>query len=118
MFEKFAGIFGPALFAASVTLFQSSRAAVLSVILFFVAGAIVLSFVDVEAGEAAARRDPASEFTLHSAGKEHLMAADATAKNQKTILANQAKILGNQKKIVANQAKILANQKAILKRLG
>jgi hypothetical protein len=29
---------------------------VLSVILFFVLGAIVLSFVDVEAGEAAAQR--------------------------------------------------------------
>ena len=53
VFEKFAGIFGPLLFGASVTLFQSSRAAVLSVIVFFVAGAIVLSFVDVEAGEAA-----------------------------------------------------------------
>ena len=53
VFEKFAGIFGPLLFGASVTLFQSSRAAVLSVIFFFVAGAIVLSFVDVEAGEAA-----------------------------------------------------------------
>jgi MFS transporter, UMF1 family len=55
VFEKFAGIFGPALFAASVTLFQSSRAAVLSVIVFFIAGAIVLSFVNVEAGEKAAR---------------------------------------------------------------
>jgi len=54
VFEKFAGIFGPLLFGASVTLFQSSRAAVLSVIAFFIAGAIVLSFVDVEAGEAAA----------------------------------------------------------------
>ena len=53
-----------------------------------------------------------------SAHKEHLMAADATAKNQKAILANQGKIMGNQKKIVANQAKILANQKAILKKLG
>jgi UMF1 family MFS transporter len=56
VFEKFAGIFGPLLFGASVALFQSSRAAVLSVIVFFVAGAIVLSFVDVESGEAAARR--------------------------------------------------------------
>ena len=55
VFEKFAGIFGPALFAASVTVFQSSRAAVLSVIVFFIAGAIVLSFVNVEAGEKAAR---------------------------------------------------------------
>jgi UMF1 family MFS transporter len=55
VFEKFAGIFGPALFAASVTVFQSSRAAVLSVIAFFIAGAIVLSFVNVDAGEKAAR---------------------------------------------------------------
>jgi UMF1 family MFS transporter len=59
VFEKFAGIFGPAVFAASVSLFQSSRAAVLSVILFFVAGAVLLAFVDVEAGEAAARRETA-----------------------------------------------------------
>ena len=35
VFEKFAGIAGPALFAASVTLFDSSRAAVLSVHLVF-----------------------------------------------------------------------------------
>ena len=54
VFEKFAGIFGPLLFGASVTLFRSSRAAVLSIIIFFVAGAIVLAFVDVEAGEATA----------------------------------------------------------------
>jgi len=56
VFEKFAGIAGPALFAASVTLFASSRAAVLSVILFFVLGALVLTRVDVAAGEAQARR--------------------------------------------------------------
>jgi UMF1 family MFS transporter len=52
VFEKFAGVFGPAIFAASVTIFGSSRAAVLSVILFFVAGALVLTRVNVEEGEA------------------------------------------------------------------
>jgi MFS transporter, UMF1 family len=52
VFEKFAGIAGPALFAASVTLFGSSRAAVLSVILFFLAGAAVLTRVNVAEGEA------------------------------------------------------------------
>jgi UMF1 family MFS transporter len=52
VFEKFAGIAGPALFAASVTAFGSSRPAVLSVILFFALGAIVLTRVDVAAGEA------------------------------------------------------------------
>ncbi len=50
-FEKFAGIAGPAMFASSITLFGSSRAAVLSVILFFVAGALVLTRVDVAQGE-------------------------------------------------------------------
>jgi UMF1 family MFS transporter len=60
VFEKFAGIAGPALFAASVTLFASSRAAVLSVILFFVLGALVLTRVDVAAGEAQAQADQAS----------------------------------------------------------
>ena len=54
VFEKFAGVAGPALFAASVTLFSSSRAAVLSVILFFLAGALVLARVDVAKGEAQA----------------------------------------------------------------
>jgi UMF1 family MFS transporter len=55
--EKFAGIAGPALFAASVTLFASSRAAVLSIVVFFVAGALVLARVDVAAGEAQAQYD-------------------------------------------------------------
>ncbi len=55
VFEKFAGIAGPALFAASVTVFGSSRAALLSVVFFFLAGAAVLTRVDVAAGEAAAR---------------------------------------------------------------
>jgi UMF1 family MFS transporter len=54
VFEKFAGIAGPALFAASVTLFGSSRMAVLSVILFFVVGALVLTRVNVAEGEAQA----------------------------------------------------------------
>jgi len=56
VFEKFAGVAGPALFAASVSLSGSSRAAVLSVIAFFIAGAAVLSRVDLAAGEALASR--------------------------------------------------------------
>ena len=55
VFEKFAGIAGPALFAGSVTLFGSSRAAVLSVIVFFIAGALVLTRVDLAEGERQAR---------------------------------------------------------------
>ncbi len=56
VFEKFAGIAGPAIFAASVTLFGSSRAAVLAVVLFFIVGAAILSRVDIAAGEAEAAR--------------------------------------------------------------
>jgi UMF1 family MFS transporter len=56
VFEKFAGIFGPALFAVSVTMFGSSRAAILAIIVFFVAGGLMLMRVDVAAGEAQARQ--------------------------------------------------------------
>ena len=55
VFEKFAGIAGPAIFAAAVTMTGSSRPAVLSVILFFIAGAAVLWRVDVAQGEREAR---------------------------------------------------------------
>lgn len=56
VFEKFAGIAGPAIFAAAVTMTGSSRPAVLSVIVFFVIGAAVLSRVDVAQGEREATR--------------------------------------------------------------
>ncbi len=51
VFEKFAGIFGPAIFAAAVSLTGSSRPAVLSVIVFFIAGGAVLTRVNVAEGE-------------------------------------------------------------------
>jgi UMF1 family MFS transporter len=51
VFEKFAGIAGPAIFAAAVTITGSSRPAILTVIAFFIAGAAVLSRVDVAQGE-------------------------------------------------------------------
>jgi UMF1 family MFS transporter len=54
VFEKFAGIFGPLLFSLAVALTHSTRAAILSVILFFVAGAVLLVRVDIEAGRRAA----------------------------------------------------------------
>jgi len=55
VFEKFAGIFGPALFAITVHLTGSSRSAILSVFAFFVVGAALLASVDVEEGQRAAR---------------------------------------------------------------
>ena len=56
VFEKFAGIFGPLLFSAAVALTQSNRAAILSVILFFVAGGALLVTVDIDEGRRAAER--------------------------------------------------------------
>jgi MFS transporter, UMF1 family len=53
--EKFAGIFGPALFAVAIAMFGSSRAAILSVIFFFALGGLLLTRVNVEEGKQAAR---------------------------------------------------------------
>lgn len=57
IFEKFAGILGPLFFSLAVSLTGSSRAALLSVIVFFVAGALLLARVDVAGG----RRQVAAE---------------------------------------------------------
>jgi MFS transporter, UMF1 family len=48
--ERFATIFGPALFTISVLVTGSSRAAILAIIGLFLAGAFVLSMVDEEEG--------------------------------------------------------------------
>jgi UMF1 family MFS transporter len=61
VFEKFAGIFGPALFALTISLTGSSRNAILSVILFFAVGALLLWKVDVEEGQRAAREPVSAE---------------------------------------------------------
>jgi UMF1 family MFS transporter len=55
VFEKFAGIFGPALFTITIAMTGSSRNAILSVIAFFVVGGILLYLVDVEEGQRVAR---------------------------------------------------------------
>jgi UMF1 family MFS transporter len=64
VFEKFAGIFGPLIFAGTIAATGSSRNAILSVIAFFAVGAAILAFVDLEegkrvavAGDAAARAE-------------------------------------------------------------
>jgi UMF1 family MFS transporter len=55
IFEKFAGIFGPLLFDLTIAATGASRNAILSVIAFFIAGAVLLYFVDVETGQRDAR---------------------------------------------------------------
>lgn len=53
--EKFAGIFGPLLFAASIQVAGSTRYAILTVIPFFLVGLALLAMVDVEKGRREAR---------------------------------------------------------------
>jgi UMF1 family MFS transporter len=53
VFERYAGVLGPAVFAWVVAHSGSSRNAILSVLAFFIAGGVLLTFVDVRAGRAA-----------------------------------------------------------------
>jgi len=57
---KFAGLVGPLLFGVLSDQFENSRLSILALVVFFVAGAWVLSKVDVEKGIAAARADDAA----------------------------------------------------------
>ena len=54
VFEKFAGIFGPLIYAGTIAATGSSRNAILSVIGFFAVGAAVLALVDIDEGRRAA----------------------------------------------------------------
>lgn len=54
--EKFAGILGPALFGVVVATTGDHRMAIVMVIVFFVIGGTILRFVNVEEGQAVARK--------------------------------------------------------------
>ena len=64
VFNKFAGIFGPFLCASIIGSTGSSRNAILAVVVFFIAGGFLLTFVNVKEGERAAR---AAEETTRAA---------------------------------------------------
>lgn len=55
IFEKFGAILGPAVFETASRTTGSSRSAILSVVVFFIAGAVVLSFVNVRQGQEASQ---------------------------------------------------------------
>jgi UMF1 family MFS transporter len=65
IFEKFAGIFGPLLFDITIAMTGASRNAILSVIAFFIVGAALLHFVNVEDGQREAR---AAELATREVG--------------------------------------------------
>jgi UMF1 family MFS transporter len=52
IFEKFGAILGPAVFEMASRTTGSSRSAILSVVVFFIVGALVLAFVNVKEGQA------------------------------------------------------------------
>jgi MFS transporter, UMF1 family len=60
VFEKFAGIFGPLLYAGAIMISGSSRNAILSVIVFFILGAALLALVDEDEGRRVAREAEAA----------------------------------------------------------
>ena len=55
VFEKVGGIFGPLVFTIAVGSGETTSTAILSVIVFFIVGGIVMWFVDPKEGERAAR---------------------------------------------------------------
>jgi MFS transporter, UMF1 family len=64
VFERYAGILGPALFAWVVERSGTSRNAILSVLAFFVIGGAILVFVNVDEGRRAARAAEADAAPL------------------------------------------------------
>jgi UMF1 family MFS transporter len=55
VFERYAGVLGPAVFSTVVTISDDPRPAILAVLGFFIIGAIILTRVDVAAGRLQAR---------------------------------------------------------------
>jgi UMF1 family MFS transporter len=71
--SKFAGVLGPALFGFVGQITGSSRFAVVSVLVFFIGGLVLLSRVDVEEGrQVAANRNPESTATPVSRGVDNI----------------------------------------------
>ena len=65
VFERYAGVLGPAVFAIVVSYSGSGRNAILAVLAFFIIGALVLTRVDVEAGRRAAREAEKELAAIH-----------------------------------------------------
>jgi len=57
--SKFAGILGPLLFSATALIFGTSRLGIISLVVFFIGGAILLATVDEQEGIAIAREEDA-----------------------------------------------------------
>jgi len=69
--EKFSAILGPLLFAAAAAVFDSSRPAILSLIVLFFAGIYLLQRVNVAEGQRIAREEDAAVRALRAAVDNH-----------------------------------------------
>jgi UMF1 family MFS transporter len=56
VFERYAGVLGPAVFATVVSMSGQGRLAILAVLIFFIVGAMLLTLVDVDKGRQEARQ--------------------------------------------------------------
>lgn len=65
VFERYAGVLGPAVFATVVSISGQGRLAILAVLFFFVAGTLMLTLVDVDKGRAEARRGEQELASAH-----------------------------------------------------
>ncbi|NLV74743.1 MAG: MFS transporter [Chloroflexi bacterium] len=65
--SKFAGVFGPLLFSAVALIFRTSRIGIVSLVIFFVVGAWILSRVDEKAGIAVAQAEDERELAKQTA---------------------------------------------------
>jgi UMF1 family MFS transporter len=68
--EKFTAIFGPLIFAWAATSFGSSRPAILSIIIFFIIGGIILTRVNVDDGRKVAQAEDAAFLKQVTQGLE------------------------------------------------
>ncbi|MBN1314714.1 MAG: MFS transporter [Anaerolineales bacterium] len=67
--EKFSAIIGPLIFAGAATVFNNSRPAVLSLVVLFVIGLVLLIKVDVDKGRQIARQEDAELTSGEIVGK-------------------------------------------------
>ena len=65
VFERYAGVLGPAVFATVVSLSGEGRVAILAVLVFFIVGAMLLTRVDVDAGRREARAGEKELASVH-----------------------------------------------------
>jgi MFS transporter, UMF1 family len=65
VFERYAGVLGPAVFALVVSLSGQGRIAILAVLIFFIVGTLLLTGVDVDAGRREARFGEREMAAMH-----------------------------------------------------